>query len=155
MKPQGYVPPSASPSAHEAADLHVPVILRTAAILAGTLVAGILFLLLFFRHLEHAYPARTSEAAPRVTAADLPPLPRLQAAPLLDLRAVRAAEDANLGRYAWIDQPHGLARIPIDRAMVLWVKNYSAAPPVTNAVAPASTELQMRQQKAEETPHAP
>jgi hypothetical protein len=155
MKPQGYVPPSASPSAHEGADLHIPIVLRAAAILAVTLVASLLILALFFRHLERAYPARTSEAAPRVTDADLPPAPRLQTTPLLDLQAVRATEDAHLNRYAWIDPTHGVARIPIDRAMILWVKTDAAAPPATPALAPAPTELQMRQQKAEETPHAP
>ncbi len=153
MKPQGYVPSSASPSAHEPADLHVGLVVRVAVILAVALAASILALVFFFRQLEHRYPARTSEASPRVTASDLPPAPRLQTAPLLDLQQVRAAEDAHLDHYGWIDRAHGIGQIPIDRAMVLWVKSYS----VTNAapIAGGPTELQMRQQKAEESPHAP
>ncbi len=161
MKPQGYIPASASPSAREGADLHIRNVVKVAALLAGTLVTSILILVLFFRHMEKLYPNRSSEAAPVVTQSELPPLPRLQTNPLRDLQAVRAVEDSHLDRYAWIDREHGIAQIPIDRAMVLWTKNYSAAPPpasltapTTNA-APAVTELQMRQQKAQETHHAP
>jgi hypothetical protein len=155
MKPQGFVPPSASPSAREAADLDVPIILRVAAVLAVAIVASILAVTMFFRHMERTYPDRTSEAEPRVTASDLPPLPRLQTDPLRDLQAVRAAEDAHLDRYGWIDRPHGIAQIPVERAMVLWVKSYAATPATNAAPGPATTELQMRQQKAQEGSHAP
>jgi hypothetical protein len=163
VKPQGYIPPSASPSAHEAADLHIRNVVKVAALLVATLVTSTLILALFFRHMEKVYPNRTSEATPVVRESDLPPPPRLQTSPLGDLQAVRAVEDSHLDHYAWIERGHGIAQIPIDRAMVLWTKNYAAIPqpasrmaPTTNAVpSPAVTELQMRQQKAEETPHAP
>jgi hypothetical protein len=165
MKPQGYVPPSAPPSAHEASDLHIPIILRVAAILGVTLVASILIIALFFRSMEHAYGPRTSEAAPEVMPSELPPSPTLQMHPLRDLQEVRRLEDSHLDNYGWIDRQHGVAQIPVDRAMVLWVKSYSAAPPPVPAgsVAPTTngppvqgpTELQMRQQKAQEAPHGP
>jgi hypothetical protein len=157
VKPQGYIPASASPSAHEGADLHLRNVVKVAALLAATLVASILILLLFFRHMEKQYPGRTSEAAPEVRESQLPPIPRLQTHPLQDLQAVRAVEDSHLDRYAWIDREHGMAQIPIERAMVLWTKNYSetqTAPPTNAVAAPEETELQMRQQKAQET-HAP
>ena len=163
MKPQGYIPASASPSAHEGADLHIRNVVKVAAVLGVTLVVSIVIVALFFQLMEKTYPNRDSEAAPVVTESQLPPLPRLQTNPLRDLEAVRAAEDSHLEHYAWIDRDQGIAQLPIDRAMVLWAKNYSATPspvspaaPTTNA-APASgvTELQMRQQKAEEAPHAP
>jgi hypothetical protein len=54
-----------------------------------------------------------------VDARALPPLPRLQSAPIGDLRDMRAAEDQILTGYGWVDQPHGVVRIPIDRAMDL------------------------------------
>jgi hypothetical protein len=163
MKPQGYIPASASPSAREGADLHIRNVVKVAALLAGTLVTSILILVLFFRHLEKLYPNRSSEAAPVVTESELPPLPRLQTNPLRDLKAVRAVEDSHLDHYAWIDQGHGVAQIPIDRAMVLWTKSYTANPPPVSPTAPTTnaapspevTELQMRQQKAQEAPHAP
>ena len=163
MKPQGYIPESASPSAHEGADLHIRNVVKVAALLGLVLVLTILILTLFFRHMEKIYPNRSSEAGPVVLDSELPPLPRLQTNPLRDLQAVRAVEDSHLDNYAWIDQGHGVAQIPIDRAMVLWAKNYSATPapvfptiPATNAApAPETTELQMRRQKAQEAPHAP
>ena len=161
MKPQGYIPASASPSAREGADLHIRNVVKVATLLVTTLVTSILILVLFFRHLEKLYPNRSSEAAPVVTESELPPLPRLQTNALHDLQAVRAVEDSHLDRYAWIDQGHGVAQIPIDRAMVLWTKSYPATPqpasltaPTTNS-APVVAELQMRQQKAQEVPHAP
>ena len=163
MKPQGYIPASASPSAHEGADLHIRNVVKVAALLGFILVLTILILTLFFQLMERTHPGRSSEAAPVVAESELPPLPRLQTKPLRDLQAVRAVEDLHLNRYAWIDQGHGVAQIPIDRAMVLWTKSYTATPapvfptvPATNAApSPGTTELQMRQQKAQEAPHAP
>ena len=155
MKSQGFIPPSASPSAHEASDLHVPIILRVAVVLGVMIVVSILAVTMFFRHMEQTYPKRTSEAAPQVTAADLPPAPRLQTDPLRDLKAVRQIEDSHLDQYGWIDRQHGIAQIPVERAMVLWVKSYSSTPATNAAPVPATTELQMRQQKAQEAPHAP
>ena len=157
MKPQGYIPPSASPSAHEGADLHIRNVVRVAALLAVTVVTSILLLVLFFRHMEKIYPGRTSEAAPVVRDSQLPPVPRLQTNPLRDLQAVREVENSHLDRYAWIDREHGVAQIPIDRAMILWTQSYSATESVSTNAAPAAgmTELQMRQQKAQEAQHAP
>ncbi len=155
MKPQGYVPPSASPSAHEAADLHIPIILRVAAVLGVTLVVSILVIAFFFRTMEHVYGPRTSEAAPEVTPSELPPAPRLQMHPERDLQEVREVENSHLNQYGWIDRQHGIAQIPVERAMVLWVKSYAATPATNAAPAPGTTELQMRQQKAQEGLHAP
>ena len=163
MKPQGFIPASASPSAHEGADLHIRNVVKVAALLGITLVAAILILTLFFQLMEKTYPKRTSEAAPVVAESDLPPLPRLQTNPLRDLQKVRAVENSHLDRYAWIDREHGIAQIPIDRAMVLWTKSYWATTPQASPTAPSTnglptsavTELQMRQQKAQEPPHAP
>jgi hypothetical protein len=185
VKPQGFIPPAASPSAHEGADLHIGNVVRVASWTGVILVVSILLLALFFHGMEQKYPGRTSEAAPTVTPSELPPLPRVQNNPLRDLEEVRRVEDSHLDQYGWIDRPHGVAQIPVERAMVLWVKNYAATPPpsaaptrpmspapavapaasappgpaagpATNAVpTPATTELQMRQEKAQESTHEP
>lgn len=157
MKPQGYVPPAAPPSAHEGADLDVPLILRIAAVIAPILAVLIVAVAVLFHYFNHVHTNRTSEAAPIVTTADLPPAPRLQTDPFGDLQAVRAREDAHLEHYAWVDRAQGIAQVPIDRAMALWTKSYTPSAPAaaaTNA-APAPTELQMRQDKAREATHAP
>jgi hypothetical protein len=49
----------------------------------------------------------------------LPPAPRLQDAPVRDMEALRAEEDARLSSYGWIDSAAGVGRIPIDRAIDL------------------------------------
>jgi len=54
-----------------------------------------------------------------VDARRLPPMPRLQSAPITDLQDMRAAENQILTGYGWVDQAHGVVRIPIDRAIDL------------------------------------
>ena len=51
-----------------------------------------------------------------------PPEPRLQTNPVEDLQRMRAREDELLGTYGWVDQPGGVARIPIEEAMKLTVQ---------------------------------
>jgi hypothetical protein len=50
------------------------------------------------------------------------PQPQLQVAPIPDLKAFRADEDKVLNSYAWVDQPKGIVRIPIDQAIDLLAK---------------------------------
>jgi hypothetical protein len=47
----------------------------------------------------------------------LPPEPRLQAAPKIEIKDLRADEDAILNSYGWIDPAKGTVRIPIDQAI--------------------------------------
>jgi hypothetical protein len=51
-----------------------------------------------------------------------PPEPRLQKAPVLDLREFRAGEDAVLHTYGWVDPEKGVVRIPVERAMEIVAK---------------------------------
>ncbi len=46
-----------------------------------------------------------------------PPGPRLQTDEAADLRRFRAAEDARLNGYYWVDKQKGVAHIPIGEAM--------------------------------------
>jgi hypothetical protein len=50
------------------------------------------------------------------------PEPRLQINPQGDLDELRRQEAEILTTYAWIDRDRGVARIPIDRAMQLFVE---------------------------------
>lgn len=47
----------------------------------------------------------------------LPPEPRLQAVPRLDLKSLREGEEKVLTTAAWVDPDHGVARIPIADAI--------------------------------------
>lgn len=64
------------------------------------------------------------------------PSPRLQTTPYVDLKAFREAEDAVLGRYAWVDEAAGLAQIPVDRAIDLIVEKGMPVPPAPPAGSP-------------------
>jgi len=85
------------------------------AIFSAGLVLGIFQYLL---HREGGVPASRIES-PAQDARQLPPEPRLEEVPALDLQQMRAAEDQVLHNYAWLDQANGIVRIPIDRAMEL------------------------------------
>jgi len=59
-----------------------------------------------------------------------PPAPRLQSRPRDDLLALHAWEDGVLGSYAWVDRGEGIARVPIDRAMELFLTSKSSGGPL-------------------------
>ncbi len=50
------------------------------------------------------------------------PEPRLQISPQGDLEEVRRRENEILSTYQWIDREKGIARIPIDRAIELFLE---------------------------------
>jgi hypothetical protein len=90
----------------------------------GLLLATVLvYLMVFwvFGYLEERTAERRPAANPlaRTYGRQLPPEPRLQAEPILDLRRLRAAEDEQLNTYGWLDRNAGTVRIPIARAMEL------------------------------------
>lgn len=47
----------------------------------------------------------------------LPPSPRLQAEPLVELKQMHDNEDMLLNSYGWVDQSKGTVHIPIDQAI--------------------------------------
>ena len=49
--------------------------------------------------------------------ATVPPVPRLQVNPDRDIETYRAAEDAQLEGYGWVDPASGTVHIPIERAI--------------------------------------
>jgi hypothetical protein len=65
------------------------------------------------------------------------PGPQLQAAPTVDMAALRHAEDKVLGSYGWVSQENGVARVPISRAMEMLLARSAAA--ATAAAPPAGS----------------
>jgi hypothetical protein len=57
----------------------------------------------------------------------VPPKPRLQPHPQTDLAKFRAQKEALLSGYAWADAQHDYARIPIQRAMQIYVQEHAHA----------------------------
>ncbi len=64
------------------------------------------------------------------------PMPPYRNTPVTDLHDMRAAEDATLGNYGWVDKEHGVVHIPIEVAKERAVAMLQNARPV--ATPPAS-----------------
>jgi hypothetical protein len=99
---------------HETTDVNVWAVGKFAIGLVVVCVVsiGLLFgLLKFFQSREETSVANTVEPT------KLFPEPQLQKTPIPDLKAIRAEEDKLLNGYAWVDQPKGVVRIPVDRAI--------------------------------------
>ncbi len=112
---------------HEQSDVNVRRIL---AFGLGLLVAGVVIQLGMWWLFDY-FAARTAQLdQPRSPLASsspresLPPEPRLQVSPAQDLKELRAAEDAMLHSYGWVDQQAGVVRIPIERAMELLAEHW-------------------------------
>jgi hypothetical protein len=77
-------------------------------------------LLIHYRTLQHV---RQETPIPRLARErEAPPGTRLQVDAQNELRQMRAAEDAMLNSYGWVDKDAGIARIPVDRAMEILAK---------------------------------
>jgi hypothetical protein len=50
------------------------------------------------------------------------PEPRLQVDAPNELRQMRAAEEATLNSYGWVDKEAGVVKIPVERAMEILAK---------------------------------
>jgi len=104
---------------HEQTDLSAKAIASFLAILTvivGLVGVGMAGLYVILTGLEDRQEAPGSPlAADQV----LPPDPRLQALPAIDLAEMRAQEAAVLKTYGWVSREAQVVRIPVDRAMAL------------------------------------
>src|ERR1700743_18315 len=71
----------------------------------------------FLAHGKDAKNANNPAASMMNERQKLPPEPRLQAEPKIELKDLKADEDAILSSYGWIDPNKGIVRIPIDQAI--------------------------------------
>jgi len=56
----------------------------------------------------------------------LPPEPRLQIDPERELEAMRHEEARRLESYAWVNEPAGVARVPVERAIEILLAQEAA-----------------------------
>jgi hypothetical protein len=95
-----------------------PVVLFTVWLTIGTLAV-----LALMKVAHDAFELEIREASkpihPLAAEREVPPEPRLQAAPSADLAEFRAREEERLSTYGWIDRQAGVVRLPIERAMEL------------------------------------
>jgi hypothetical protein len=113
--------PDAPPPGHEEKDVDVWAVTRFAimlVLLCAFALVGLVGLFRYFQSREAALQPPAIEGAD-LKGPSLPPQPRLQDAPVLDLKRMRQEEDQILGSYGWIDRQKGIVRLPIARAIDL------------------------------------
>lgn len=107
---------------HEPSDLR-PGYIALFGIVLTTIIgaaAVITSLLIYFKAAEQS---RHETPVPRLAREREPtPEPRLQIDAHNELRQMRAAEEAALNSYGWVDKDSGRVRIPIERAMEILAK---------------------------------
>ena len=87
--------------------------LAVLAVMVLVLMGGLLWFL------SGGWPPRQGIVTPMVPAPNMSPEPDLQVASSRDYQEMRAAEEAQLHSYRWVDREAGIAAIPIKRAMEL------------------------------------
>jgi len=99
---------------HETSDINVWAVGKFGIALAGVTV---LSLVLLFGLMKYFQSRETPEVMKPLDPAAMFPQPRLQTKPIPDLRTFRTDEEKVLDTYGWVDQPKGIVRIPIGRAI--------------------------------------
>jgi len=114
---------------HERTDADVWALSKFAIALLLTCIASLALVFALFRYFENKYGGVQPRATSSLTldARRLPPAPQLEITETQDLTAQRAAESQILSSYGWVDQEHGIVRIPIDRAIDLLAASHLPA----------------------------
>jgi hypothetical protein len=99
---------------HETTDVNAWAIGKFAI---GLVIVCVVSIALLFGLLKFFQSREETSVANTVEPTKMFPQPQLQKAPIPDLKAIRAEEDKLLNGYAWVDQPKGVVRIPVDRAI--------------------------------------
>ena len=130
-----------APFGHEPSGIAVKRIVAIGAILAVSLTAMALVIVLVLHQLIEPARSRSHEHVGAI-----PPPPRLQAHPATDLAALRLRERTQLESWGWSDERAQLAHIPIERAMALYVARHepAAADDGGHAAVPPPPDLRAR-----------
>lgn len=114
---EGGVPEHVLQQGHEPDETNVRLIVGFGFGLLVGLVVLLWLLGGFFGLMERRAEPRGEQ--PFADYQPVPPEPRLQADPAVDLQLLHEREYERLHRYAWADEQEGIVRIPIERAMEL------------------------------------
>jgi hypothetical protein len=117
-------------------EIHVKTFFWFSVGFVGLTAVSLLAMWILFGVLERQAHRRDPAPSPLAEANQrrLPPGPNLQTVPEKDLAAMRAAEEARLHGYGWVDESQGIAHIPIERAIEILAQRGATA---TIEVAPA------------------
>jgi hypothetical protein len=113
------------------------------ALLLVVVWAAMWWLMGYFRVTQPTGPPATPFG--QLEEKQLPPMPRLQVNPVLDLNAQREQQSNALKSYGWVDRDRGIVHIPIDRAIDLILERGAlparANPPASAAARPREQAL--------------
>src|ERR1700685_224948 len=119
-KPDAHEPEGNPGVSHERRDVNV---FQVSAFGIGLLLSCIVVVFAMWAMFDFFYSREDAKNADNPAALmmkdqnKLPPEPRLQAEPKVELKDLRADEDAILSSYGWVDPNKGIVRIPIDQAI--------------------------------------
>jgi hypothetical protein len=122
-------------SGYERRDVNVPALLKFGFWMAMLLVVTFLGMRWTFNYFGRTQPLG-APSSPFANTRELPPSPRLQVTPHLDLQTYCQGQEAQVNSYGWVDQRLGVVRIPVDRAMGLVLEH---GLPARSSAAPAGT----------------
>jgi hypothetical protein len=117
------------PFGHESSAISVPRV-----VIAGLVTAVAIILVTVIVCLSLRERLERARGISHASATAIPPSPRLQAHPSTDLAALRTEKQAALGAWGWTDSARQFARIPIERAMII----YAAEPRPAAQAGPAT-----------------
>ena len=105
---------------HESSDVSIRAIIIT----AGTLAVGAAMVCVLvygiFRYLaDHPLTSARPNPLAETEVQQIPPMPRIEDHPAVELKDLHTMEDQILTTYGWTDKDKGIVRLPIDRAMEL------------------------------------
>jgi len=101
-------------------------------IMAALLIATFLFLVAVFKYLQKTENPGSFVAAPFAAIEPVPPSPRIQPDPGLDMQHYYQSQQNLLNTYGWVDRQNGVVRLPIDRAMGLLLQRGLPTRPPAN-----------------------
>ena len=107
--------------AHEKRDVAYPPVVLTSLVIAALVLLSFVTMWWLLNFMTAQEIAGQGQMNALTTAArrELPPEPRLQVDPILDIQALHATEKKVLESYGWVDQSAGVVRLPIERAIEL------------------------------------
>ena len=112
---------------HEESDINVRAIIWFVIVLTAVSVSvdvGMfgLFKALDYYEVKNDPPVSPLAVEPASVKGGPQPAPGLQTTPWLDLKQFRADQNALVHGYGWVDEPAGIARVPIEKAKALLLK---------------------------------
>ncbi len=102
---------------HEVEDLNPKSIALFAVVLSVVILLVLLVSYGLLRRFSTVEMRSETPPSPLARTRQAAPGPLLQVNPAKDIAEMRAAEDAVLNNYSWVDPKAGIVRIPIDRAI--------------------------------------